>query len=123
MTERPSRSTRNKRWRGLLIVIAALLIVRIILPYVLLHFANDRLKKVKGYYGHIADLDLAIIRGAYKLEGFYLDRKDTVTEERTLSECRCDRPFRGMACALPWQHRGRTGGGHSGGPFYEGGGW
>lgn len=83
MTERPSRSTRNKRWRGLLIVIAALLIVRIILPYVLLHFANDRLKKVKGYYGHIADLDLAIIRGAYKLEGFYLDRKDTVTEERT----------------------------------------
>lgn len=83
MTERPSRSTRNKRWRVLLIVIAALLIVRIILPYVLLHFANDRLKKVKGYYGHIADLDLAIIRGAYKLEGFYLDRKDTVTEERT----------------------------------------
>lgn len=83
MTERPSRSTRNKRWRVLLFVIAALLIVRIILPYVLLHFANDRLKKVKGYYGHIADLDLAIIRGAYKLEGFYLDRKDTVTEERT----------------------------------------
>ncbi|MEO8733996.1 MAG: DUF748 domain-containing protein [Flavobacteriales bacterium] len=39
--------------------------------------------KTKGYYGHIADLDLAIIRGAYTLDGFYLDKKDTVTEKRT----------------------------------------
>ncbi|MGV9013132.1 MAG: DUF748 domain-containing protein [Flavobacteriales bacterium] len=74
---------RHKRWRIVLIVVAALVIIRIILPYVLLHFANDRLQKTKGYYGHIADLDLAILRGAYTVDGFYLDKQDTVTKKRT----------------------------------------
>ncbi len=83
MTERPPRTKRAKRWRIALFVIGALLLIRIILPYVLLHVANDRLKKTKGYYGHIADLDLAIIRGAYTIEGFYLDKKDSVSEKRT----------------------------------------
>ncbi|MEO7081777.1 MAG: DUF748 domain-containing protein [Flavobacteriales bacterium] len=83
MNERPPSTKRAKRWRIVLIVIAALLLIRIILPYVLLHVANDRLKKTPGYYGHIADLDLAIIRGAYTVEGFYLDKMDSVTEKRT----------------------------------------
>ena len=83
MPERPPPSKRKKLWRIFFIVIASLLVVRIILPYVLLHFANDRLKKTDGYYGHIADLDLAIIRGAYTVEGFFLDKKDSLTEERT----------------------------------------
>ena len=74
---------RKKRWRIVLGLLAALVIIRIILPYVLLRVANDRLQKTKGYYGHIADLDLAVIRGAYQLQGFYLDKKDTVTEKRT----------------------------------------
>lgn len=74
---------RKKRWRIILMVVGVLVIVRIILPYVLLHVANDRLRKTKGYYGHIADLDLAIIRGAYELDGFYLDKQDTLTEKRT----------------------------------------
>lgn len=81
--EPPKQVKRKKRWRIVLIVVAALVILRIILPYVLLRVANDRLKHTKGYYGHIADLDLAIIRGAYQLEGFYLDKQDTVTEKRT----------------------------------------
>ncbi len=82
-SEQPLQARRTKRWRIVLIVVAALVIIRIILPYVLLHVANDRLKHTKGYFGHIADLNLAIIRGAYQLEGFYLDKKDTVTEKRT----------------------------------------
>lgn len=82
-TEQPKHAKRRKRWRIVLIVVAALVIFRIILPYVLLRVANDRLKHTKGYYGHIADLDLAILRGAYQLQGFYLDKQDTVTEKRT----------------------------------------
>jgi hypothetical protein len=77
------RHNRKKRWRPLLILIGAVVIIRIILPYVLLHVANDRLSKTPGYYGHIADLDLALIRGAYQLEGFYLDKQDSVTRKRT----------------------------------------
>ncbi len=83
MPERPPPSNSKKRWRIFFIVVAALIVIRIILPYVLLHVANDRLQKTPGYYGHIADLDLAIIRGAYTVEGFYLDKKDSVSEKRT----------------------------------------
>jgi hypothetical protein len=82
-TDRSPRKSRSKRWRILLTAIAALVVIRIMLPYILLHVANKRLEETKGYYGHIADLDLAIIRGAYQLEGFYLDKQDTVTEKRT----------------------------------------
>ena len=74
---------RKKRWRIFLYIAVALVIIRVILPYVLLHFANDRLKKMPGYYGHIRDLDLAIIRGAYTLDGFFLDKMDSISEKRT----------------------------------------
>lgn len=78
------RTDRNrKRWRIILIVAGVLIAVRIALPYVLLHVANDRLKTTDGYYGHLEDLDLALIRGAYNLEGFYLDKQDSVTLKRT----------------------------------------
>jgi hypothetical protein len=83
MRPKPVTNKRKKRLRILLILVGVLALIRIILPYVLLHVANDRLQKTMGYYGHIADLDLALIRGAYTLEGFYLDKQDTVTEKRT----------------------------------------
>ena len=51
-----------------LIVIAALICVRLILPYVILHYANKNLASIPGYYGHIEDIDLALIRGAYRID-------------------------------------------------------
>lgn len=57
--------------------------IRLALPYVLLRVANERLAAMPGYYGHINDLDLALIRGAYSLDSFYLDRVDTVSLDRT----------------------------------------
>lgn len=38
---------------------------------------------MKGYYGHVQDIDLAIIRGAYKVDSIYLNKKDTVTLKQT----------------------------------------
>jgi hypothetical protein len=64
-------------------IVIVLIILRLILPYVVLYFANDRLTKVKGYYGHIEDIDLALIRGAYTIDEIYLDKKDTVSGEQT----------------------------------------
>lgn len=81
-THAPEQKRRRKR-RIWLIVIGSLIAIRIALPYVLLHFANDRLAKMPGYYGHIQDLDLALIRGAYQLDSFYLDRVDTASLEHT----------------------------------------
>ncbi|MBK6540127.1 MAG: DUF748 domain-containing protein [Flavobacteriales bacterium] len=81
----PSAASHKKRrlWRIVLVVLGVLLLVRIALPYVLLHFANQRLAALPTYQGHIADLDLALIRGAYRIESFYLDKKDSLTQART----------------------------------------
>lgn len=38
---------------------------------------------MKGYYGHIEDIDLALIRGAYKIDSIYLNKVDTVTQKQT----------------------------------------
>lgn len=76
-------SKRRRRLRIWLIALLSLVAIRIALPYVLLRFANQRLATMPGYYGHINDLDLAIYRGAYRIESFYLDQVDSTTHERT----------------------------------------
>jgi hypothetical protein len=74
---------RRKKLRILLWVVGVLIVVRIALPYVLLHLINDKLEHMRGYTGHVVDIDLALIRGAYRIEQFNLDRVDSVTEART----------------------------------------
>lgn len=34
---------------------------------------------MNGYYGHIEDIDLALIRGAYKINNIYLNKSDSIT--------------------------------------------
>jgi hypothetical protein len=36
-----------------------------------------------GYYGRIDDVDLALIRGAYNVDGLYINKVDTVSREQT----------------------------------------
>ena len=79
----PMTGQRRKRIRIVLIVLGSLILIRIALPYVLLHFANNRLAHMKGYNGHIADLDLALLRGAYRIDQFHLEKVDTITFEET----------------------------------------
>ncbi|MFZ1333162.1 MAG: hypothetical protein WAR83_13285, partial [Flavobacteriales bacterium] len=79
-TNRPGS---KRKLKIILIVVLTLVAIRIALPYALLHFANKRLANMPNYDGHIDDLDLAIIRGAYTLDGFYLDNVDSISQERT----------------------------------------
>jgi hypothetical protein len=73
-----------KRKYKILIGIAILLIaLRLILPYVVLHYANKTLANMKGYYGHIEDIDLSIYRGAYTINDIYLNKTDTITKNQT----------------------------------------
>ena len=65
------------------IVIILLIGVRLILPYVILHFANKNLASMPGYYGHIEDIDLALIRGAYRIDSIYINKQDTITKKQT----------------------------------------
>lgn len=74
---------KKKKFRILLIVVIILVAIRIALPYVLLHYANIRLAKINGYYGHVDDLDLSLYRGAYKLKNLYIDKFDSATNTHT----------------------------------------
>jgi hypothetical protein len=68
----------NKKGRIILIVIASLLIlliaVRIALPYILLKAVNKELTHIKRYSGHVNDLDVTLLRGAYTLKEISLDK-------------------------------------------------
>ena len=60
-----------------------LITIRLILPYVVLHYANKTLANTKGYYGHIDDIDLSIYRGAYIIKHIYLNKVDSVSKKQT----------------------------------------
>lgn len=74
---------RTRRWRIFFGIIVLLALVRLALPYVLLRVANDRLANMPGYNGHIEDMDLALIRGAYTIEHFHLEIQDSATQKLT----------------------------------------
>lgn len=73
----------KKKYKILISVVVLLIIIRLILPYVVLHYANKALANVKGYYGHIDDIDLSIYRGAYIINDIYLNKVDSVSKQQT----------------------------------------
>jgi hypothetical protein len=79
-----NKSSRSKKtlWT-VLIAIAVIVAIRLALPYVILHYANKTLANMDGYYGHVDDIDLAIIRGAYKINHIFLNKVDSVSQRQT----------------------------------------
>lgn len=64
-------------------IVGILVIARLILPYVVLHYANKSLANMNGYNGHIEDIDIALIRGAYKIDSIYLNKVDSLSGKET----------------------------------------
>ncbi|MGE5680205.1 MAG: DUF748 domain-containing protein [Bacillota bacterium] len=56
----------------ILVLIVLLVAVRIALPYVVKSYVNKALDKTPGYRGHVEDVDIAIIRGEYALDGLVI---------------------------------------------------
>ena len=66
----------NHKYRNLLIVVAALVLFRALLPQIGLWVVNWGLaNKLGNYTGHIEDFDLAIWRGAYQLQKLEIKKK------------------------------------------------
>jgi hypothetical protein len=78
-----SRYFKNNKVRVLLIVLGMLVIIRLALPYIVLHYANKMLAGIPGYFGHVQDIDLSLYRGAYKIRDMYLHKKDSATGKLT----------------------------------------
>ena len=62
--------TRRKKWLWALAIVAVLLVgARVALPYFAKDEVNRRLMALESYDGHVEDVDLALWRGAYRLDG------------------------------------------------------
>ena len=73
---------RKKIWLIVLISLIVLLIIaRILLPYIVLKYVNKTLNELKEYQGHVEDIDIALIRGAYIIKDIRLDKKDSLTNK------------------------------------------
>jgi len=79
---RNSKMRKKLKWM-LPALVVLIVVVRLILPYLVLQYANKTLANMKGYYGHIEDVELSVIRGAYKIDSIYLNKIDTVTTKQT----------------------------------------
>jgi predicted nucleic acid-binding Zn ribbon protein len=67
------KAKRKKRRRIILFSIVILLVVfRLVLPYIVLHYVNDKLAHLEEYYGHVDDIDIALLRGAYVINDINL---------------------------------------------------
>lgn len=62
------------------IVIILLIGGRIYLPYWVKDRVNNTLANIPGYYGQVKDIDIALIRGAYVIDGLYLNKVDAGTQ-------------------------------------------
>ncbi len=71
---------RKKRYIIPIVLLVALIIFRIMLPGIVKRTVNKALADIPGYYGELADVDISLIRGAYVLEGLYLNKLDAQTQ-------------------------------------------
>ena len=63
------RRKRKKRW-GIffLLILLALVGLRLALPHIVQEYVNNKLDEIPEYDGHIGDVDIHLIRGAYAID-------------------------------------------------------
>lgn len=75
-------TNKKKRWLIALAIIALVVVIaRLILPYVVLRYVNKTLGEMKEYKGHVEDIDIALIRGAYQIIDIRIDKIDSVSNK------------------------------------------
>lgn len=74
---------KKRGFKIFLAIVALLIIIRLILPFIVLKYANKELARMPGYYGHVQDIDLSLIRGAYVINQIFIDKTDSTTGKGT----------------------------------------
>jgi hypothetical protein len=81
MTNTKKRNFYKKKRFIIPIVLVILLIAfRIYLPTFVKNKVNKVLADIPGYYGQVEDIDIALIRGAYVINGMYLNKGTAETQ-------------------------------------------
>lgn len=81
-TERRYRAFyRTKRFLVPFLIVVGLIAFRLYLPTLIKNYMNRTLANdLPGYYGQVADVDLSLWRGAYALDGLYINKLDAQTQ-------------------------------------------
>lgn len=74
------RGIRKKRYIIPIVILILLIAFRLYLPTLVKNYVNKVLADIPGYYGHVEDIDIALLRGAYVINGMYLN-KGTATSQ------------------------------------------
>ncbi len=69
-----------KRYTIPIIILLVLIIARLLLPYFLKRYVNKTLEEIPGYSGYVEDIDVALLRGAYVIDGLILKKESRITE-------------------------------------------
>jgi len=68
------RGFKKKRYTVPIIILILLIAFRLYLPTLVKNYVNKVLADIPGYYGQVDDIDIALIRGAYVINGMYLNK-------------------------------------------------
>jgi hypothetical protein len=68
------KNKRRRRWLIFIGVLAALIIFRLFLPTIVLHYVNKTLSEIPEYQGNVEDIDISLYRGAYQIEGVKIEK-------------------------------------------------
>jgi hypothetical protein len=71
---------RNKVFLSIAIVAIVLIAIRAALPYVVKDYVNNTLHGLEAYDGSVEDIDLALWRGAYRIDGIRIVKRDADQE-------------------------------------------
>lgn len=83
MAKRSNKIRLKRKYKILIGILAVLIIFRLFLPTIVLHYANRTLATMPGYYGQIEDIDISLYRGAYRLDSIYINKVDSSTKTHT----------------------------------------
>ena len=71
---------KRKRYNIIFIILILLIAFRFYLPTLVKNYVNNALTEIPGYYGKVKDIDIALFRGAYVINGLYLDKVNAETK-------------------------------------------
>jgi hypothetical protein len=62
-------------YKVLIGIILLLFVIRLMLPSIVKSYLNRKLNELPGYTGHVSDVDIHLIKGAYAIDGLVLRKK------------------------------------------------
>ncbi|GAB3510374.1 AsmA family protein [Emticicia fontis] len=78
-------SDKPPRKRRLFIVLGSVLVLlialRLALPFIVLKYVNRTLSEMEQYYGHVEDIDIALVRGAYVINDIKIEKINNETRQ------------------------------------------